>query len=727
MLHSVWDTMGRRPADDSYNNNDRPPWTASPECSTRTFNYVLLRAAAVETTSRDNGRTNGAATFSFSSKKQQQQPQQQPRLLPLAAERVLRYMLREGVARPAMRPNAVTLNAVLSTFCHTQSSGGGSSSSSSVTPTTTTGNDGDTTATVAVARGKFASQQQQHASSQSQQQQHAAATAAVHLLAEWQELYRRGVVTEDADLVSHNTVLSACAKARRPDLAERVFAQLSVSPQQQQIQPDIISYNCLLNAYAIAGMVEKVGALFRTMRAEGGPIAPTIHSYNDVLYAYSKSNRPAQAAEFLNWWLLSSADQAASDQEHEHAVVRPVTHSYNIVLHAMAQQVGPISKSSDAAADAAAVVRRRAQQLFRTMPGRDAISYTTMVALLCKTLSGLEALEAVNVLLQQAYEDPSSVRVDAAFLSNVLYSVAKVVVVDDKKATMPHFAEKIVKDYCGRAAAVSADNNNEDNVVAAAPQRPDVGLYNGLIHCWAKSNSRETGERVLEILNMLEADPSVCPDAKTYTNVIDALKNSRGYPEYLTAAEDILTNMEAAGPAPTVQTYTALIMIYARSRLSCKAVKAASVLSRMKQAGIRPNLISYNAVLNACEHTDSSDRVATEEGLKVACLTFDELKRQLLLPSQQSSSSVKANHVTYGSFLGTLGNLMPPDTRQEIVGLVFRRCCLEGQASPLVLKKLRGAAVTEERYRSLLEGHDEKKLPASWTCHVRDSPARLLQ
>lgn len=123
--------------------------------------------------------------------------------------------------------------------------------------------------------------------------------------------------------------------------------------------------------------------------------------------------------------------------------------------------------------------------------------------------------------------------------------------------------------------------------------------------------------------------------------------------------------MEAVGPAPTVQSYTALIMNYARSRLLDKGVKAANVLTRMKQAGIRPNLISYNAVLNACEHTDSSDRTAAEEGLKAACLTFDELR----------SSSVKANHVTYGSFLGTIG--------------------------------------------------DENKLPASWTCHLRDGRARL--
>jgi pentatricopeptide repeat protein len=491
----------------------------------------------------------------------------------------------------------------------------------------------------------------------------------------------------DVDLVSYNTVISACAKAGLPDQAERVFAQLLLryeTTRDSSFRPDIISYNCLLNAFAIAGKTDKVGTLFRTMRTEGP--APTIHSYNDVLYAYSKSKHPEQAEEFLHWWLMEEQrlrELTVDNDEPDANFVRPVTASYNIVLHAMAQSTTTTTSPNDAV--------RRAKHLFRTMPVRDSISYTTIIAIFCKKLSGTEALDAVDCILQQAWEDPTMV-VDTAFLSNVLYSVATV---DEK--SMPQFVERIVKDWSEKGGTI----------------QPDIAVYNGLIYCWAKSNSRETGERVLEILNTLEHDPRFRPDTKTYTNVLDALKTSRGS-EYVTAAEDILTRMETVGPAPTVQSYTALIMNYARSRLAGKAILAANVLTRMKQAGIWPNLISYNTVLNACEHTDSSDRVATEEALKVACLTFDEIR----------SSPIKANHVTYGSFLGALGNLMPPDSRQEIVRLVFRRCCLEGQASPLVLKKLRSAAVTKDRYRELLEGRDESRLPASWTCHVRDSPAR---
>lgn len=588
-----------------------PPWTASPECSTRTFNFVLAAINEVKNVNESN--------------------------LGQSAEKVLRYMLRECQKRPALRPTVVTLNTVLAAYSKN------------------------------VGR-HFALRKK-------------AAEAAVKLLAEWQELFKTGILDEDVDRVSYNTVISACGKAALPDQAERLFTELQgryKTTRDRTYQPDIISYNCLLNAFAIAGKTEKVGDLFRTMRTEG--LTLTDHSYNDVLYAYSKSKQPEQAEEFLLWWLMEEQRQQLlnADERHETNFVRPETRSYNIVLHAMRQMQGTDAVS-------------RAKQLFRIMPARDTISYTTLVAIFCSKLPGSEALDAVDRILKQAREDSSMV-IDAAFISNVLYSMAGV---DDKN--MPVFAESFVKACLDKG------------VVA-----PNIALYNGLIHCWAKSSSQDAGERVLEILEVLEKDSRFRPDAKTYTNVLDALKTSRGF-EYVTVAEDIVTRMEAVGPAPTVQTFTALIMNFARSRLTLKAVKAADVLRRMKQVGIRPNLISYNTVLNACEHTDSSDRVATEEALKVACLTFDELR---------SSPSSKANHVTYGSFLGTLGNLMPPDSRQEIVRLVFRRCCLEGQASKLVLKKLRSATVTEDRYRGLLEGHDENKLPASWTYNVSDRPAR---
>ena len=375
-------------------------------------------------------------------------------------------------------------------------------------------------------------------------------------------------------------------------------------------------------------------------------------------------------------------------------LVRPTIRSYNIVLHALSQQPPP--QSTTGSKDDTAVVQR-ATRLFDRMPNRDVVSYTTLVATYCKLLTGKEALDAVAKVLERAWTDPVVAQASnvAAFLSNVLYSVATV---DDK--AMATFAEKIVTEAVSRKFAT------------------DIGVYNGLLHCWSKAaakGNRDAGKRVLSILRQLEDDARYQPDASTYTNVLVALRGTS--PDNLNVAEEILTRMENEGPKPTVQTYTALMMNYARSKLPNKAVKAAAVLERMRGRDVYPNIISYNAVLNACEHTIPSEPAATEETLRVACLVFDQARK---------AKNVQPNHVTYGTFLAALGNLMPLESRQEIVALVFKRCCMEGLVSGLVLRKLRNAAESEERYRDLLEGHhtDERQLPASWTCRVRENLAR---
>merc|ERR1712070_750411 len=142
-----------------------------------------------------------------------------------------------------------------------------------------------------------------------------------------------------------------------------------------------------------------------------------------------------------------------------------------------------------------------------------------------------------------------------------------------------------------------------------------------------------------------------------------------------------------------------------------------------------------------------------EQALKVACLVFDELR---------SDTKVRANHVTYGTFLGVIGRFMPDHAsssspssspsddgnnggddsssttstateksssqRDQMVELVFQRAKQQGLVSKLVLKKLHLATASNSNgvqyYEHLLEGYTENSLPTSWTCNVREQKAR---
>lgn len=585
------------------------------------------------------------------------------------AEEILQFMLEECVkGRPKIRPDAFTLNTVLQAY--------------------------------------------------SKQGTKCSAKAADKLFDAWQTFHEQRLLRQNVDRISYNTVLSAHVRAKSFPAAQEIFNSLqkrheveikkkNIKTQKDAYRPDVVSFATLLRGYAQEGRLEDAEVLFERMQKGESQLlpSPTLECYNELLYAYSNSNRPEQAQKFLKSWIDKKEPQADW-------TVRPDARSYNIVLYSIAAK-NPVDAASFA----------RALRLVDSMPVRDAVSYTTLINIACRLRTGNVGsgggnrngpLESAKRALQRAWSD-SDILIDAAFISNVLYSLAGC----REDQDTPVFCETLVADMNARQIPAN------------------MSVYNALIYAWSKSGDRKAAKRVVQILTELENHPNLHPDIKTYTNVLDCLAKSRDYyHDYdysLNQAIEIWNKLQQNGPAPTVQTYTAMVQNYARSKLPFKAIKAAELLKQLKQeADVRPTIVLYNAILNAAEHTDASDRYAVEEALKVACLTFDEIRSS---PARAAAAAalhvvqqpiIKANHVTYGTFLGALTSLMPAATRREIVELVFKRCCLEGQCSRLVLKKLKRAVESPTQYRSLLEHHVEDQLPTSWTCNVHEARAREI-
>lgn len=123
-----------------------------------------------------------------------------------------------------------------------------------------------------------------------------------------------------------------------------------------------------------------------------------------------------------------------------------------------------------------------------------------------------------------------------------------------------------------------------------------------------------------------------------------------------------------------------------------------------------PNIIAYNAVLNAAEYTRGSN-ADREEAFKVACVVFDELR---------NSQRVAPDHVTYGTYMGVIDNLMPKSgLRDDMIQLVFRRCCADGMLGPVVMKKFQEAA-SPTQFLELMGRVSVDSIPPAWTCNVLD-------
>jgi hypothetical protein len=160
-------------------------------------------------------------------------------------------------------------------------------------------------------------------------------------------------------------------------------------------------------------------------------------------------------------------------------------------------------------------------------------------------------------------------------------------------------------------------------------------------------------------------------------------------------------------------------LAWARSQNSGKAERAMNLFCEMNKlylAGnkhLRPNVVAVNAVMNACAYTTGDDQ-AMSRALEIAHTVLQELKQ---------SPYGNPDQVTYGTFLQVCHNQLPVcDSRSELMDVLFKKCCKDGQVGSLVLQQLKTMA-TDEEYRSMIgRGIDEpikmEDLPKEWWCNV---------
>ena len=189
-----------------------------------------------------------------------------------------------------------------------------------------------------------------------------------------------------------------------------------------------------------------------------------------------------------------------------------------------------------------------------------------------------------------------------------------------------------------------------------------------------------------------------------------------GFAAFFLSAKDLYSQGYDA-VRPDSRAYSIVISTIARSRRKNKAAKAQELLHRMESeyrggnSACRPNIYSYNSVLNAAAFS-GKDEKEQEEAFKVACLTFE---------SMRMSNYLTPSHVSYGTFLKAIKHLMPPsEVRDNLVKGLFRKCCQDGMVSDFVLKEMSYLS-TPDLYQSLLKGatNDYGNLPKSWSVNVR--------
>ena len=133
----------------------------------------------------------------------------------------------------------------------------------------------------------------------------------------------------------------------------------------------------------------------------------------------------------------------------------------------------------------------------------------------------------------------------------------------------------------------------------------------------------------------------------------------------------------------------------------------------------RPDVVSFNQVMNACAFEKPSSQVTSEEIIRIAIDTFEMIK--------QNNTFGRPNQNTYPMVLLAIENHMPEDDDKRIplVEAIFRECAQDGLVS-IRLVTILNDVLPYPRFRelmgkALLSSDGEKlsfdlnKLPSQWT------------
>lgn len=280
--------------------------------------------------------------------------------------------------------------------------------------------------------------------------------------------------------------------------------------------------------------------------------------------------------------------------------------------------------------------------------------------------------------------------------------------------------------------------------------RPDTISYNTCIKAWCNSNLPNSPLIAEQVLSKLETNPQypnrgsdgnliVRPNRLSYNTVINAWARSQ-LPESAQRAEALLLRMIRYSKSvplatPDVVTFSTVLNAIAKSKtVKKKAEKCSTLLQVMidlhEKDGsqfTKPNVICYNAVLNACAFsaspgTSESDR---RQALAVAVKIFNLMR--------QSGDSNIVDAVSYGNMLKACANLLPPgDQRSAIASRLFASCCADGLVGGMCLDEIR-RCMPPSLFLSLLAdcGYDTPQrqqrktysvtlveLPQNWTRNV---------
>uniref|UniRef100_A0A803KN83 Pentatricopeptide repeat-containing protein n=1 Tax=Chenopodium quinoa TaxID=63459 RepID=A0A803KN83_CHEQI len=149
----------------------------------------------------------------------------------------------------------------------------------------------------------------------------------------------------------------------------------------------------------------------------------------------------------------------------------------------------------------------------------------------------------------------------------------------------------ILNDMLPQAAQLIGDNASALTLLtkmhSAAHCKPNLVIYNTIIDSLCKDSLLQ---QAMDLFSAIKTD-GIQPNVVTYTSLIRGLYNSGCREE----AKAVLTEMLKTNIAPTVVTYSTLVDMFCKDG---NVKEAQATLQLMTHKGVTPNIFTYNALLD---------------------------------------------------------------------------------------------------------------------------------
>ncbi|CAM9381903.1 unnamed protein product, partial [Hapterophycus canaliculatus] len=393
------------------------------------------------------------------------------------------------------------------------------------------------------------------------------------------EMDRAGVTPET---VAFNTVLAAFEHRPHPGgggsesgakkEAPRwpMALELVADMEKRGVEPDVVTYNSLINVLRWGGQREKALTIVEEMNTKGaaGGVRPDVITYNSAIAACASGGEWKKAGQLID--------------EMRRKGLKPDRYSYTSAIHACSKAGNPLE----------------ALRLLRAMDANNVTpDVIAMTACMDALAAGGKWSEAIMILDQMR----------------------------SKGVTPNERTYKAAIQACGRGGqwqrALELLSRLENRASGATVQEYNCAMM-------ACVTGGEPG-RALDLLEQMKANKggvNAGPDMVTYTSAIMACSSTGKWERALSLLEE----MREAGPRtqPNVRSYTAAIAACGRAR---KWEEAIALHSKLIEDGLSPDPASFNAVIRAArrggQHKLSMKLLASmvKSGLAPDAVTTGEL------------------------------------------------------------------------------------------------------